>query len=140
VLRYPITVSFRLSEADAFRLKRLMDKYGSGFRNHSDNDRFRAMLRGIDHRDWEHLYDSDGEAEAFEENKHMDQLELSQFEKRNGIRFSRFHKLMAEMKVAPNGLSHLRKREERPVDPDDPADDRNWFTEEPGEEEPESED
>jgi hypothetical protein len=70
--------TFRLSEADAFRLKRLMDKCGSGFRYRSDNARFRAMLRGVDCRAWEHLYNSDLEAEAFEENKHVDQLELSQ--------------------------------------------------------------
>jgi hypothetical protein len=128
VLRYPITVTFRLSEADAFRLQRLLNKYGSGLGNRSDNARFRAMLMGIDNRPWEHTSDSGEDWTAFEENKHMDELELSQFEKKHGLTLSHFHKHMARLHVAPGRIQsqNVNQGKKRPLDPDDPADDRNW--------------
>jgi hypothetical protein len=53
------------------------------------------------------------------------------------MRFSQWKKQRAEAKKAAAQVQVAPKPESKPWDPEDPADDRNWFTEEPEEAEAE---
>lgn len=79
-----ITISIRLSDEEQVILNKLLNKYGRCFPIPKTlSGRFRAMLKNIDNRPWEHVFEEEPEKTA------------------------------------------------------DPADDRNWFAQEPGPEEAE---
>lgn len=111
---------------DATRLDRLLDRYGSGFSIRGDSARFRALLKAIDNRPGEHIYDSEEEYDAFQMNEQDSQAEE--------IRFSKWRKkprrAAAQVPKQKPALSGAGKEPQpstsRPWNPENPADDRNW--------------
>ena len=117
VQRYPIAVTFRLSKADAARLDRLLNRYGTGLGIRGDSARFRLMLKNIDKKllsPW----DPTSYHEAFRKDEEGNEAE--------NLRFQQLEKQKAQKRAAA---------QRPPPDPNDPTDDRNWFTEEEKEEE-----
>ena len=47
-LRFPVMVAFRLSDADAERLKRLLDRFGRNYLDSGNSSRFRLLLKEVD--------------------------------------------------------------------------------------------
>ncbi len=116
--RYPIAVSFRLSETDARRLNRLLNRYGLGFGIKGDSARFRAMLKQIDDKlitPWESEEYSKG---------YRDDREDSQAEE---MRFKQWRK-QRDADRAARRRAAAQQSAQRPKipDPDDWRDDRNW--------------
>ena len=90
VLRYPITVSFRLSEADATRLSRLLERYGIDMMNRGNSSRFRIMLKSIDSKllsPW----DSERVHDAFDENEAASKAEEIRFKHWDKRKFFKGH-------------------------------------------------
>ena len=48
--RFPVAVTFKLSEADAKRLTRLLDRFGSGHLVSGNSTHFRLMLKVVDEK------------------------------------------------------------------------------------------
>jgi hypothetical protein len=119
VQRYPISVSFRLSEIDARRLDRLLNRFGSGFDRVGDSARFRAMLKQIDDK-LVSPWDPEEYSDAYWTDKEDSQAEQ--------LRFSQWKKQRAEARKATAAHSQSASKAQRPrtADPEDWADSRNW--------------
>lgn len=85
MLRYPIAVSFRLSEADAQRLNRLLERFGSAFNVRGDSARFRVLLRAVDKKllsPWDSEEEHDG-YQGNEEASQAEEMRFSQWKKQS---------------------------------------------------------
>ena len=84
-------VAFRLSEADAERLKRLLDRFGSGYLVSGNNARFRHMLQEVDSKllspfDSQELHDA---YELNEEHNHTEIIQYNQWKRERAQRIAK---------------------------------------------------
>ena len=91
MLKYPVVVTFKLSEADAERLKRLLDRFGSGHLVSGNNARFRHMLKEIDSKllspfDSQELHDA---YELNEEHNHTEKIQYNKWLKERAQRIAK---------------------------------------------------
>ena len=81
VLRFPVMIAFRLSDADAERLTRLLDRFGRNYLESGNSSRFRLLLKELDSKllspfDSQELHDA---YELNEEHSHTEMIQYNQW-------------------------------------------------------------
>ena len=84
-------VAFKLSEADAERLRRLLDRFGSGYLVSGNSSRFRHMLKEVDSKllspfDSQELHDA---YELNEKHSHTELIQYNQWLKERAQRIAK---------------------------------------------------
>ena len=78
--RFPVVVTFKLSNADAERLTRLLDRFGRGYLVTGNSARFRLLLKEVDSKLLS-PFDSQDLHDAYELNEEHNHTELIQYNK-----------------------------------------------------------
>ena len=95
LFRFPVIVQFRLSGADAERLKRLLDRFGRGYLVKGNSARFRLLLKEVDSKLLS-PFDSQELHDAYELNKkhsHTEMIQYNQWKKERAQRIAKRNKV-----------------------------------------------
>ena len=89
--RFPVVVTFKLSEADAERLTRLLDRFGRNYLESGNSARFRLLLKEVDSKllspfDSQELHDA---YELNEEHSNAEMIQYNQWLKERALRIAR---------------------------------------------------
>ena len=100
-LRFPVVVTFKLSDADAERLTRLLDKFGRNYLESGNSARFRLLLTELDKQllspfDSQDLHD---EYELNEEHNHTEMIQYTQWLKERAQRIAKRNRARALRKM-----------------------------------------
>ena len=84
-------VTFKLSDADAERLTRLLDKFGRNYLESGNSSRFRLLLKEVDSKllspfDSQEIHD---EYELNEEHSHTEMIQYNQWLKERALRIAK---------------------------------------------------
>ena len=94
-------VAFRLSDADAERLTRLLDRFGRNYLDSGNSSRFRLLLKELDSKllspfDSQELHD---EYELNEEHSHTELIQYNQWRKERAQRIAKRNRARALRKM-----------------------------------------
>ena len=89
--RFPVVVTFKLSDADAERLTRLLDRFGRNYLESGNSARFRLLLKEVDSKllspfDSQELHDA---YELNEKHSHTELIQYNQWKKERAQRIAK---------------------------------------------------